>query len=96
MTLRSAFLLGMLEFILAKGLEYIENYTEEKKAEVEAFVKDLIPGEDFDVLGWSAVQMLMPTVFEVAKELVDKIDGVEGPARLAMLMQGVAKIVKAV
>lgn len=91
-TLRSAFLLAALEFALSKGLEFCKNYTIEKEAEVEKFVKDLIPGEDFDTLGWGIVKSLLPKIFEIAEVLIDKIDGVENRhQRLAMMMTAIAK-----
>jgi hypothetical protein len=94
-TLRSAFLMGALEYIVLQGVTYCEMYTEEKEQEVEAFVKNLIPGEDFDVLGWGFVKSLMPKVFEMAKELASKIDGVEGPVRTAMMFQAAHNLLKA-
>jgi hypothetical protein len=90
---KSAFLLMALEFVLSKGLEFIQNYSKEKEAEVEAWVKNLLPGEDFDALGWGVIQMLMPTLFEVAGTLIDKIDGVESQAeRHAMMIKAVRGI----
>lgn len=94
-TLRSAFLMGALEFLCLQGIEYVETFTETKKAEVEAWVKGIIPGEDFDALGWGLVSTLMPQLFTVAKELAGKIDGIEGPARVAMMMQAVHGLLKA-
>lgn len=92
--MKSAFLLGILEFLLSKGLGYIEAYTVEKEAEVEKFIKDLVPGEDFDELAWGFVKNLLPTMFEVAKDLIDKIDGVEGDVRKALLFQAVSKLAR--
>ena len=87
---KSAFLLMALEFICSKGLEFVETYTDEKRDEVEAFVKGILPGEDFDELGWGIVSGLLPKLFEIAKELVDKIDGVENRnERFAMMLRAV-------
>jgi hypothetical protein len=90
---KSAFLLMALEYILTQSLDFVKSYTVEKEKEVEEFVKGLIPGTDFDALGWGIVQSLMPKVFEVAYELVDKIDGVDNRSqRMAMMVKAVAGI----
>lgn len=90
---KSAFLLMALEYILTQGTDFVKMYTVEKEKEVEAFVKNLIPGVDFDALGWGIVQSLMPKMFEVAYELIDKIDGVENRAqRMAMMVKAVSGI----
>lgn len=75
LTFRSAFLLIAVEFILDKGLEFIKGYSEEHKAEVENFVKKIVPGEEFDAIAWGFLQAVMPKLFEIAETLVDKIDG---------------------
>ena len=88
---KSAFLLMALEFICAKGLEFAKDYTEENQAEVEKFVKDLIPGADFDALGWALVESLLPKLFDIASELIDKIDGEASPhVRHALMLQAIA------
>lgn len=72
-TLRSAFVLLALEFVLRKGVEYIETYSEEKELEIEEFIKRIIPGGDFDELGWQIVKSMLPKLFEVAKTLIARI-----------------------
>jgi hypothetical protein len=88
---KSAFLLMALEYICAKGLEFAKNYTEERKADVEKFVKDMLPGEDFDALGWALVESLLPKLFDIAAELIDKIDGEASPhVRHGLMLQAIA------
>jgi hypothetical protein len=90
---KSAFLLMALEYILSKGLEFCKEYTEDNAKEVEAFVKKLIPGEDFDALGWSVVSMLLPQLFSIAATLIDKIDGIDSrAARMAEMVKAVRGI----
>lgn len=84
---KSAFLLIAVEFIVMKGIEFAKSYTVENEAEVEAFVKTILPGTDFDDLGWGIVKTLMPRIFEIAETLADKIDGTEDlPTRHAMIL----------
>ena len=90
--MKSMFLLAALEYVLMKGTEFLESYTQENVDEVEAFVKKLLPGEDFDDLGWGIVVSFMPKVFEVARTLIDKIDGVSSEERLALMMGAVREI----
>lgn len=94
-TLRSAFLLGLLEAILMKGLEFAETYTQEKEDEVEVLIKSLIPGENFDEMGWGFVKPFIPQAFELAKHLIDKIDGVDSEQALALKFQAVHSMLKA-
>ena len=90
---KSAFLLMALEYICSNGLEFIQSYTDEKEAKVEAWVKNILPGEDFDALGWGVIKSLMPKLFEIAATLIDKIDGVETQgARMAMMIKAVRGI----
>jgi hypothetical protein len=76
-----------VEFIVMKGIEFAKAYTVEKEVEVEAFIKNILPGTDFDDLGWGIVKSLMPRIFEIAETLCDKIDGTEDlPTRHAMIL----------
>lgn len=87
---KSAFLLMTLEYILSNGLDFCKEYTEENAKKVEDFVKGLIPGEDFDDLGWSVVSMLLPQLFSIAATLIDKIDGIDNrSARMAEMIKAV-------
>jgi prophage maintenance system killer protein len=83
---KSAFLLMAIEFILMNGLEFAQKYTEENEAAVEKAIKDLLPGEDFDALGWGIVKSLLPKIFEIAATLIDKIDGTESHVERHALM----------
>lgn len=73
-TLRS-FLLGKVaEQLLLKGVDYLEQYTEQKRDELKALVAAKIPGDSFDELAWSGIEYLLPKAFEIARKYIDKLD----------------------
>jgi hypothetical protein len=75
MTIRSAVLLTLLEYVLFKGVDFLEKYSAEKEEELRAWVYKIIPGDDFDAVVWSVIKPFIPKLFDVARKLIDKIDG---------------------
>lgn len=74
-TFRSALLLIAVEYIVMRAIDFAEGYTQANEEKVEKFVKDLIPGVEFDEIGWNVVRPLMPKVFQIARKVADRIDG---------------------
>jgi hypothetical protein len=75
LTMKSAFILVAIEYVVMKGIDFAEKYSRENEDEVENFVKNMIPGVDYDELGWNLIKPLMPEIFRIARILADKIDG---------------------
>ena len=90
--MKSAILLVILEKLLRNGVEYVKDYTVEKEAEVEAFVKKIIPGDDFDDISWELVKSLLPKIFEIALEYIDKIDGASDEEKQTLLIEAVKRL----
>lgn len=91
-SLKSAMLMTLLELVVMKVIDGVESYTEDHEVEFEALVRRVIPGEDFDALGWSVVKTLMPKVWEVARKYADLINGTTGEARLAHMFSAIREI----
>lgn len=87
-SLKSYLICVVAKHVLEQGVEYAETYTEEKGAEIEAKVKELIPGEIFDAIGWEVVKALLPKIFVLAHELIQKMVAAACPveeSQIAML-----------
>lgn len=92
-TFKSAMLMTLLEVIVVKVIDGVEGYSEEHEAEFEALIKRIIPGEDFDALGWSIIKTLLPKVWEIARKYADMINGTTGEVRLAHMFAAMREIV---
>jgi hypothetical protein len=91
-TFRSALLLVAVEYIVMKAIDFAEGYTNDNEQKVEKFVKDLIPGVEFDEIGWNIVRPLLPKVFAIARRVADRIDGNYEAMNLHMIaLQEIAK-----
>jgi hypothetical protein len=90
---KSAFVLMAIEHLLSKGIEFCKDYTEDNAKQIEEFIKKMIPGEDYDALGWSIVSAALPEIFRVAETLVGKIDGIDDRAtRMSEILKAVRGI----
>jgi hypothetical protein len=73
--MKSALILVAIEYVVMKGIDFADKYSRENEDQVERAVKNLIPGADYDELGWNIIKPLMPEIFRIARILADKIDG---------------------
>lgn len=79
-------LLELAERLAAAGEAYLEEVTEDKKAELKAIVVALVPGTAFDEIAWGVVESKLPEVFAALKALIAGInpdDGVDVKAAVA-------------
>jgi hypothetical protein len=93
-TFRSALILLAIEYIVMKLIDFAEGYTEANADKVEDAVKKMIPGTDFDEIGWNLVKPAMPKMFEIARTLAEKIhnDPTVDPLQLhAMIIEEMNK-----
>lgn len=93
LSIKSAVLLTMLEYVLSKGLDWAEVYTAEKEEEIKEWIAKIIPGEEFDAMVWDLIKPFIPKLFDVARQLVDQIDGKAGPELAFMKLEAVKNIV---
>lgn len=93
-TFRSALILLAVEYIVIKLIDFAEGYTEANADKVEAAVKGIIPGTDFDEIGWNLIKPAMPKIFDIARTLAEKIHNdptVDSFQLHAMIVEEMAK-----
>jgi hypothetical protein len=68
-----SFLISILfRYVLPKGVEWLEDFTEEKKEEIRVFVRETVPGELYDERAVRLVEMAMDAVIGMAKVILWK------------------------
>jgi hypothetical protein len=94
-SLKSLIMCYVLKHLVEQGLVYLEQYTKEKEDEIEAKVKELIPGDVFDQIGYDVVKSLLPKAFEAAHKLKDQALASACPVEEKQLVMATHEILKA-
>lgn len=70
----NSFILGMvLKFLAEKGVAYLEDLSQQHKAEAEAWIKELVKPDVLDEPIWKAVETVWDVVLAAAKVLAGRV-----------------------
>lgn len=87
----NSFIVGMiLKFVAQKGLDFIKDFSADKKDEVEAWVKDLVKPDALDNVVWGAVEKVWDTLLAAASVLAGRL--IEGVNQDKALAEAVASV----
>lgn len=64
----------VVKYVASKGVAWLEEYSADKKDEVEAYVRENVPGEKFDELAVELTEDLIKHAFLIAKDYLKELE----------------------